>query len=170
MSDEHPLRPYLPADAMPLREIFAQSIEELTQDDYDEDQRLAWISAAADGAAFAKKLASMLTLVVEAEGEHLGFASLRDNSVIEMLYVHPYHAGEGIGTTLVDALEKIAAARGAESITADASDTAALFFEARGYKPESRNSVPMDDQWLTNTTMKKVLKPAASKPVPKSAS
>jgi putative acetyltransferase len=58
----------------------------------------------------------------------------------------------------MDALERIAAARGAGEITTDASDTAAIFFEGRGYVAVSRNSVPLDDQWLTNTTMKKQLR------------
>jgi putative acetyltransferase len=162
MSD-YPLRPFLLADAMALRDLFAQSIEELTQEDYDEDQRLAWISAAEDGEAFARKLGAMLTLIVEDEGQPIGFASLKDNTIIEMLYVHPHYAGEGVGSTLLDALERIATARGAQSLTADASDTAALFFESRGYKGESRNSVPREDQWLTTTTMKKDLKPVSPK-------
>ena len=47
----HPLRPFMPADAIGLRELFAASIEELTQDDYDEDQRAAWASLAEDAQA-----------------------------------------------------------------------------------------------------------------------
>ena len=161
-----PLRPFLPADTMALRELFAQSIEELTQDDYDEDQRAAWASAAEDAGEFAKRLGSATTLVVHVEGEHLGFASLKDNAILDMLYVHPHYAGEGIGSALCDAVEKIAAARGADALTVEASETAVLFFEARGYVPMKRNSVPVGDLWLTNTTMKKELrpKPAAGKP------
>ena len=155
----YPLRPFLPADTMSLRELFAQSIEELTQEDYSEDQRVAWASTAEDAVGFGARLGGMVTLVAEAEGEHLGFGSLKDNTVIDMLYVHPYHAGEGVGTTLADALEKIAANRGAKTITADVSDTAAIFFERRGYLPIQRNTVEIDDMWLANTTMRKELKP-----------
>lgn len=158
-TDDIPLRPFLPADTMALRELFAQSIEELTQDDYDEDQRAAWASAAEDAAGFAKRLAAATTLVVHVEGEHMGFASLKDNKILDMLFVHPHYAGEGVGTALCEALEKIAAARGAEALTVEASETAVLFFEARGYVPMKRNSFPIDDVWLTNTTMKKDLKP-----------
>lgn len=158
----HPLRPFMPADTIALRELFAASIEELTQDDYDEDQRIAWASAAADAQAFAKRLASMVTLVVQIDGEYAGFASLKDNKVLEMLFVHPYHAGAGVGTALCDALERIAAARGATEITVDASETAASFFEDRGYVSTRRNSVPLEDQWLTNTTMTKKLTPSGS--------
>lgn len=164
MDKTFPLRPFLPADAPALRELFAQSIEELTADDYDEEQRLAWAATAEDAAAFAQKLAGMLTLVVVKDGEYLGFASLKNGAIIDMLYVHPYHAGEGVGSALITALETIAKARGAETLTADASDTAVMFFEKLGYEAQSRNSVPLDDQWLSNTTMVKRLQPKGAEP------
>lgn len=160
MPPPHSLRPFLPADAIALRELFAQSIEELTQDDYDEDQRLAWISAAEDGAAFAKRLTDALTLVAHVDGEYAGFGSLKDNTVLDMLYVHPWHAGDGVGTAIADALERIAAARGAAQLTVESSDTAVEFFEDRGYVATERKAIPMDDQWLTNTTMTKALESA----------
>jgi putative acetyltransferase len=149
------LRPFLMADTMELRELFAQSIEELTQEDYDEDQRVAWASAAADAEAFGTRLAEMVTLVAHLNGETAGFASLKDNKTLEMLYVHPYHAGQGAGTLLATAIEKLAAARGCETLTVTASETAVVFFEGRGYRQLQRNSVPVEDLWLTNTTMTK---------------
>ena len=93
MTDDYPLRPFLPADAMVLRDLFAQSIDELTADDYDDDQRLAWVATAEDAAAFRDRLAAALTLVVQLDGEYLGFGSLKDNKTIDMLYVHPDFAG-----------------------------------------------------------------------------
>ncbi|HVX34799.1 MAG TPA: GNAT family N-acetyltransferase [Hyphomicrobium sp.] len=163
MPDDFPLRPFLPADTMALRDLFAQSIEELTVDDYDEDQRLAWAASAEDAAEFRTRLGEMLTLVVHLDGEYLGFGSLKDNKTIDMLYVHPDFAGEGIGSAIADALEKIAGARGAEALTVDSSDTAVPFFERRGYTAVRRNSVPRDDQWLSNTTMIKPLADSKSK-------
>ncbi len=160
----YPLRPFLPADTLELRELFAASIEELTQEDYSEDQRAAWASAAEDAVAFAERLGSMTTLVVQAHGAYLGFASLKDNAVIDMLYVHPHHAGEGVASALMDALETIAKARSAQAVTADVSDTAVMFFEARGYEQVNRNLIARDDEWLANTYMTKALKPGDGKP------
>lgn len=157
MSTAYPLRPFLAADTMALRDLYAQSIEELCAEDYDEDQRLAWAAMAADAEAFAEKLGSMVTLVVQVDGEYAGFASLKDNTVFEMLYVHPYFAGQGIGAALADAIERLAQSRGAKEITVEASDTAEPFFEGRGYEATRRNMVPRDDLWLPNTTMKKRL-------------
>jgi putative acetyltransferase len=157
MNGEVPLRPFLPKDTMALRELFAQSIEELTQEEYDEDQRAAWASAALDAAAFSERLAGATTLVVEIDGEYAGFGSLKDNRVIDMLYVHPYSAGHGIGSALLDALERLAKGRNVEVVSVEVSDAALVFFEERGYVAQSRNSVPIGDQWLMNTTMTKNL-------------
>jgi putative acetyltransferase len=74
-----------------------------------------------------------------------------------MLYVHPAAAGQGAGSMLCDALEKLAAARGATEVAVEASDTASGFFEKRGYTATSRNTVLRAGQWLANTTMTKSL-------------
>lgn len=164
-SDDFPLRPFLAADIMALRELVAASIEELAAEDYNEDQRIAWAGMAEDADGFAKRLSSNLTLVVHVEDEHLGFATLKDNAVLDLLYVHPWHARIGVATALADAMEKIATARGAEAMTVEASDTAVPFFEDRGYVATSRNLVELDDEWLSNTSMMKQLKASADKAV-----
>lgn len=153
----YPLRPFLRADTLALRELFAASVEELTQDDYDEDQRAAWVAIAEDADAFRERLEEATTLVIDVDREPAGFASLKDDTILDMLYVHPYHAGSGIGTTLCDALEKIAKARGAAAITVEASETAVEFFEGRDYVATQRNSVERFGEWLATTTMKKTL-------------
>jgi putative acetyltransferase len=58
---------------------------------------------------------------------------------------------------LIDALEKLAAARGAQKLTADASDSAQEFFRRRGFVAQRRNTVPIGDEWLANTTVEKRL-------------
>ncbi len=156
------MRPMLPTDVPLLAEIFRASIEELTAEDYSAAQQEAWASSADDEEAFGAKLASALTLVVTFGGAAVGFASLADSSRIDMLYVHPAAAGQGAGAMLCDALEKLAAVRGSKELTVEASDTARGFFDKRGFKPQSRNTVSLRDEWLANTTMKKPL--AAKEP------
>lgn len=151
------LRPFLPTDAPLLAEIFRASIEALTADDYSATQQEAWASIADDEAAFAARLADALTLLGTIDGSPVGFASLADAERIDMLYVHPAAAGRGVGTMLIDALEKLAASRGAARLTADVSDSAQDFFKRRGFVAKQRNSVPLGNEWLANTTMEKRL-------------
>ena len=151
------LRPFLPADTPVLAAIFAAAIQELTGDDYDETQQEAWASVADDEAEFGKKLAGELTLIASLENAPVGFASLRGKDHIDMLYVHPAAAGQGVASALCDALEKLAGARGATKLTVDASDNAQDFFRKRGYVAQQRNSVTINGEWLANTTMQKTL-------------
>jgi putative acetyltransferase len=157
------LRPFLPADIPILAAIFAAAIEELTGDDYSEAQQEAWAAAADDEEAFGKKLASELTLIATLQNAPVGFASLKGKDHIDMLYVHPSVAGQGVATMLCDALEKLAGSRGAKSLTVDASDNAQEFFRKRGYAPRQRNSVTINGEWLANTTMQKTLADSGDK-------
>jgi putative acetyltransferase len=151
------MRPMLPTDVPLLAEIFRAAVEELTSDDYSEAQQEAWASEADDEEEFGAKLSGELTLVATYDGSAVGFASLAGNSKIDMLYVHPAAAGQGAAAMLADALEKLAAARGAKELTVDASDSARNFFQKRGFVAQRRNTVTIAGEWLANTTMTKKL-------------
>jgi putative acetyltransferase len=151
------MRPMLPTDVPLLAEIFRAAIEELTIDDYTEAQQEAWASVADNNEEFSAKLAGELTLVATFGGAAVGFASLADTSRIDMLYVHPAASGQGAAAMLIDALEKLAAARGTKELTVEASDTAVGFFEKRGFSAKTRNTILLEGEWLANTTMVKSL-------------
>ena len=158
-TEEAMLRPMLPADVPVLAAIFQASIDELTGDDYDESQRLAWSSVADDEAAFGKRLGAWLTLVATVRGAPVGFVALEGRETIRMLYVYPPAARRGIATLLLNAIERLAAGRGSRQLDVDASDTARAFFEMRGFTSQSRQTLSIGDQWLGNTHMTKVLTP-----------
>jgi putative acetyltransferase len=145
------LRPFLPSDVSLLAAIFVASIEELAEEDYSDAQREAWASAAEDEEAFGKRLAGQLTLVATIRSSPVGFASLKGTDRLDLLYVHPGVARQGVASALCEAIEKLAAARGAGALNAEA------FFKRRGYVGQQRNSVAMGDEWLANTTMRKLL-------------
>jgi putative acetyltransferase len=160
MARAHPqfaLRPYLPQDAPVLAEIFRASVEELTEEDYNPAQQEAWASAADDLEAFAARLGKHLTLIATMEGSPVGFISLDGPTEIGLFYVHPAVAGQGAGSMLYDAVEKLSASRGTPHLTVDASDNARDFFASRGFSAEQRNTVSVGNEWLSNTTMKKRL-------------
>ncbi len=151
------LRPLLPADAPRLAALLRESVETLAEEFYDEAQRAAWAASAQDEAAFAAKLAQGLTVVALVEKDIAGFATLEKNETIEMLYVHPDFARQGVGAALLGALEKLAAARGTTTLEVEASDAARDFFAKRGFTAQSRNTVEINGEWLGRTRMTKAL-------------
>jgi putative acetyltransferase len=118
-----------------------------------------WASAADDEAAFGERLAQGLTLIATLGGSPVGFVSLKGADRLDLIYVHPAVAGQGIGAMLCDAVERLAAARGTPRLTVDASDSARGFFERRGFVAPRRNTVSCGEEWLANTTMEKKLAP-----------
>ena len=157
------LRPFLPADTPVLAAIYIAAVEDLTGDDYSSEQQEAWASVADDEEAFGKKLAGGLTLIATLRNAPVGFASLKGKDHIDMLYVHPSAAGQGVASALCDALERLAGSRGAKSLAVDASDNALEFFRKRGYVAKQRNSVTVNGEWLANTTMQKTLADSGGK-------
>ncbi|HEY1944142.1 MAG TPA: GNAT family N-acetyltransferase [Roseiarcus sp.] len=151
------LRPFLPADTNQCAEIFRAAIQVSANEDYSDDQLDAWAARANDAEAFGAKLGSALTLVALIDGGPVGFASLRNKNELDMVYVDPRFGRRGVGSTLIDALTRLAVARGAELVTSEASDTARPLFERHGFVAQLRNLVQIDDQWLANTTMTKRL-------------
>ena len=98
-----------------------------------------------------------LTLLAMIDGAIAGFASLKGADQVDMLFVDPEFARQGAGGALIEALTKLAQARGAKRLTVDASDSARPLFERQGFTAERRNLVRVGDQWLANTTMAKTL-------------
>jgi len=96
-----------------------------------------------------------LTLLAVIDGEIAGFASLKGAEEIDMLFVDPEFARQGVGRTLVDALTRLAQSRGAKRLTTEASDVAKPLFDRLGFTAQKRNLVRKGDQWLANTTMTK---------------
>jgi putative acetyltransferase len=156
------LRPYLASDLPLLSEIRFAAIEELTVDDYDEAQRRAWASAVDGDEEFAQSLEKGLTFVALIGGGPVGFIALQDGGLIDQLYVHPAVARTGVATALIDAIEKLAAARGTAMLATDASDTAKPLFEARGHQATRRNTIEIEGEYLGNTRMTKALAPKAA--------
>jgi putative acetyltransferase len=154
------LRPFLPQDAPFLADIFRASVEELTGDDYSEAQQEAWTSTVDDLESFSGRLGKQLTLIGTLNGSAVGFISLVGTEQVDMLYVHPAAIGTGVATMLLGAIEKLAKARGAMRLTAEASDTALGFFAKNGFVPQKRNTVLRAGEWLANTTMHKPLTPS----------
>lgn len=150
-------RPYLAADAGRCAQIFRDAIEFSAADDYDDDQRAAWAARADDEAAFGAKLGRQLTIVATLEGFVVAFASLEGTDKLDMLYVDPAAGRQGVGAALVDALVRLAEARGAKRLTAEASDVSKPLFERLGFSADRRSLVRLDDQWLAHTSMTRAL-------------
>jgi putative acetyltransferase len=93
--------------------------------------------------------------------ELVGFACLINNSFqIGGLYVHPNFLRQGIGTQLLEVIEKTAIEKGCQAISVLSSLTAINFYKARGYQGIRQSGFFSEqDVWIPCLLLNKSLIP-----------
>ncbi|GAB3914520.1 acetyltransferase [Microlunatus endophyticus] len=129
------IRTYRPGlDAAGTYACFRAAIIGTASADYDRTQITAW-AGPADGnlEAWDARRSAAHTFVADAAGTIAGFADLRDDAVLDMLFVRPEFGGLGLAGRLVDTVKRAALAAGLKSLTTHASRTARPAFERFGF-------------------------------------
>ena len=147
------LRPYAPADCAAMAELFYNTVHTVNARDYTPEQLCAWATGEVDLAEWDRSFQAHHTLVA-VEGEQIvGFGDLDvERGYLDRLYVHKDHQGEGIATTICDALEQSVPA---VCYTTHASITARRFFERRGYRTILEQNVERRGVTMQNFVMEK---------------
>ncbi len=151
------LRPYLPSDLSEIAALINNSIMELGAEDYNSDQCAAWANSLTDEAKLGSSLAQNVTLLALKNDEICGIIALKNNTQIDLLFTDPHHARQGIATFLIGAVEMLSTGRKATQLTVDAPDPALSLFTTLSFTPMQRNTVTVNGEWLSNTTMHKLL-------------
>ena len=147
------LRLYEHQDCPALARLFFDTVRTVNRRDYSQAQVEVWAPMEGDLAALDTSLSAHHTLVA-VEGEKIvGFADMSPDGYLDRLYVHKDHQGQGIATSLCDALE---GACPSSRLTTHASLTARPFFEDRGYRVVRAQQVERRGILLPNFVMEKI--------------
>jgi len=143
-------------DAAAIIEVFRSSVRNIARRDYTQDQVLAWAPDEIDIAGW-EGYATRRAFIAEDEKGTAGFADLEDDGHVDMMYVHPRCQGKGVASALLSHLESVARSMGIQEFYTEASITARLFFERRGFQLVEQQLVSNRGQNLINFRMKKRL-------------
>ena len=108
------IRPFRPGDEPALRSVFHASVHGLACAHYSPEQLAAWAQRDCDAAQWAERMQAnqpFVGLAGEA-GAVAGFADLQANGYIDMFFVAPAHARQGVARALMAHLHQQAALRG----------------------------------------------------------
>lgn len=97
-----------PADAQTLWWVKHAAIDNIGSDAYSDEQLRAWKPTGEDVPDFKRAIESDTfdIVIAELDDEAAGYGVLNvDEDRIDALFVHPEHAGTGIGTSLLGQLE-----------------------------------------------------------------
>lgn len=150
------VRKYDPADADTTIDIFLRAIREVASKDYSPEQIDAWAKVD-DAEIWAEWRASRPTWLAICEAQPVGFADLKADGCLDMMFVHPDHQGKSVASLLLETVEAAARDQGLRRIFTEASLTARPFFERKGFIVLAAQTVEKRGQILPNFRMEKSL-------------
>ena len=152
------LRPYHPADAIALTDLYARSVRHYGPRAYTPAQVAAW-AATADVARTAARCSDgrQVWVAQDDAGVVMGFGDLEADGHLDMLYAAPEAEGLHVGSLLYAAIETHAREQGMEWLIVEASELARPLFERRGFTLLRRNDLLLDGVAIHNYRMEKRL-------------
>jgi putative acetyltransferase len=149
------IRHATPDDALAIATLYHDTVRKINSRDYAPSQIEAWAGETPDEEKWRERQTNRTTFVDEHNGTIRGFAELEDNGHIGAIYVHADYQGEGIGSALLDEVEKEAAAREVTCLSTEASITAQPFFARSGFETVATQDVEYRGQIFRNHRMRK---------------
>ena len=150
------IKAYDPADAQATIEIFLRAIREVASKDYTPAQIAAWAKVD-DVEVWGQWRASRPTWLAMNGSVPIGFADLKADGCLDMMFVDPDHQGKGVAALLLATVEAAARNQNLQRIFTEASLTARPFFERRGFVVVAAQQVEKRGQTLANFLMEKAL-------------
>jgi putative acetyltransferase len=151
------IRPCHADDIDVLIDIFRASVRQIARRDYTEQQLLAWAPDEIDRGAWAGRYERRPAWVAEIDGRPVGFSDLEADGHLDMMYVHPAYQSRGAASALLAEVEREAHRQDIDCLHTHASITARPFFERRGFKLVTQQTVAVRGQSFVNYRMEKVL-------------
>ena len=131
-----------PGDEVAIADVHAASVRGLAVDDYDDEQIASWSDSEPDDFSLpAEGVCVVVAAEVGADDrgagagvtiEGFGAVDLESGEV-RAVYVHPDHAGAGVGSAILGELEDRARAEGLTDLHLTASLNAVPFYERHGW-------------------------------------
>lgn len=153
------IRNFRPGDEAALRAVFHASVHALASQHYTPAQCDAWAPQQHDAAAWADRMLANQPFIAQVDGSGAlaGFADLQPTGYIDMFFVAPAFAGQGVARALMEHLHGQARRRGIMRLWAHVSLTAEPFFAAQGFSVQERREVERAGVVLRNAHMEKNL-------------
>ena len=129
------IRLYVPADLESVVSLFTQTVHIVSSNYYSPAEVEAWAPSQPDPSSWDCFFDERYTLVMASDDGITGFGCLSaDGATVDMLFTHHARQSEGIGSNILEALEKESMQRGNTEIKLTTSATAWPFYQKRDYQ------------------------------------
>jgi len=141
-----------PSDVQAIAAVHAASVRGLAAAHYDDERIASWSDSSADDFSIPDDGAQVVVAEApgsggsEAGGEVAGFGAIDlESGEVRAVYVHPDHAGGGVGSAILRELEGRAREQGLPDLHLTASLNAVPFYERHGWASTGPTVHEIDD-------------------------
>lgn len=152
-STEVLIRPFQPADADMLRQVFYQSVHFGTTREYTEQQRNVWAPLDYDKAQWQTHMVTLNPFVIEYQQQIIGYADLQPSGLIDHFYILPQFHRQGFGKNAMEHIFKHARTQNIPYLFSFVSLTAQPFFLKMKFQVEKVQQIDCGGVLLTNARM-----------------
>jgi putative acetyltransferase len=128
------IRRFRLGEELALFDVFYSSIHLIASRDYTEAQVNAWAPLDLDCELWINRVHGINPYVAEIDGQLVGYADVQENGCIDHFFVSGKHPRQGIGRSLMAAIETEAKNMRLTELTSDVSKTAQPFFAKFGFR------------------------------------
>lgn len=143
-------------DTFEIKKLFQETILSVNIKDYSAEQAECWARRGDDNNVWKDRINEQYFIVAIQNNIISGFAALKPDGYLNSMFVHKDYQGIGVASSLLTEIEKYALKNYISEITADVSITAKPFFEKKGYKVITQQTVCIGIEMI-NYKMKKAL-------------
>ncbi len=154
------IRRYARGDGSETLRVFREAVRRGASSAYSYAELIAWAPPVIDAAGWIVTRNSRPTWVAERRGEVVGFSDLTADCEVDMLYVHPDHTRQGVGSALLEEVERCARAADMERLHTRASLVAEPVFARAGFVVSRRQVAERGGERLAQAVMEKILEPS----------
>lgn len=135
------IRPFRASDCGASGQVYFDAVRHGTGEYYSKAERLAWAPSLPEPESWLARLSSQITFVAARDGNILGFISGTAEGYIDLIFVAPEAIKHGVGKALYDRYLDDARIAGATHLSAEVSLVARSFFENRGWRVVTAQTV-----------------------------
>ncbi|MBS4538687.1 GNAT family N-acetyltransferase [Clostridium sp. D2Q-11] len=149
------IREYRSSDLNSMLKLFYDTVHEINIKDYSREQVNVWAPKLLEKEKWKGFFEDNFTYVAIIEDRIVGFSDLTNEGYLNTMYVHKDYQSKGVGTRLLDRIEKEAHGLGIIKLITEASITSRPFFQKRGFAIVKKQNKKHKDEVFINYIMEK---------------
>jgi putative acetyltransferase len=151
------IRPYHASDKRSAFQLYYECVHAVDASYYTLAQLDAWAPKEISYYSWLDELPTIHSFVVEIDELFAGFAAMRPDGEVHIVFVHKHHQRKGIATALMNEILTIARKLSLTRLYLESSSNAKKFYENYGFITEGENLKEYNGEYFLLTAMSMTL-------------